>query len=284
MVCSFCRKSKTKAKINFQNGHWICSLCSQYYSGPSALLEKEIDYVNSDFFYKVKKIIKSCPKIFLILGYLIGPLLPNFKLQIWKQVKTLNKNPNSKIINLGSGTSDYGENVLNVDIVYYKNTDLISDISDLPVEDEQFDLVILTEVIEHLEEPTRVINESFRILKQGGIVIITSPFMIGFHASPNDFQRFTIPGIKQLLHQFEVLEVKSYGPTGSLLWILQEWLALWFSFSSKKLHVLFVLVFMVLTSPLKLIDLILNWNSNSSNIASTYYVLARKSKTNYNLE
>jgi SAM-dependent methyltransferase len=228
------------------------------------------------FFYKVKNWVKQSPKLFLIIGYLLGPLLPVFQIKVNQRIAHARKRENFIGINLGSGTSNYGQDIINVDFFSYKNVDFVADILKLPLKEEQFDLAILTEVVEHVPDPYGLIREIHRVLKPGGELIITSPFMIGFHGSPNDFQRFTFQGLKQLLSAFTIVDYKSYGPTGSMLWIFQEWCALWFSFGNKTAHTVWVLFFMFITSPLKILDLVLNANSNSSNIASTFLVIARK--------
>lgn len=61
----------------------------------------------------------------------------------------------------------------------------------IPVEDNSFDTLLLTEVLEHLEEPMDVLKECFRVLKKGGKLIATMPFLYPVHADPYDFQRWT---------------------------------------------------------------------------------------------
>jgi SAM-dependent methyltransferase len=61
----------------------------------------------------------------------------------------------------------------------------------IPVSDNQYDWVILCEVLEYLSDSSTVIDECIRILKPGGKFVITAPFLNGIHADPNDFQRWT---------------------------------------------------------------------------------------------
>ena len=65
----------------------------------------------------------------------------------------------------------------------------------LPFPSNSFDTVLLMNVLEHLQEPTKLLNESFRVLKPGGKLIGIVPFMFPYHADPEDFQRFTHEGI-----------------------------------------------------------------------------------------
>lgn len=62
--------------------------------------------------------------------------------------------------------------------------DIISDISHIPVENESFDAVLCTEVLEHLPYPILAISEFERILKKGGVLLITAPFASLTHFAP----------------------------------------------------------------------------------------------------
>lgn len=276
-ICIKCKAFGRVSEMLESQVNLTCPLCGYQYQ-----IKSDIEYViqnpvlPSDFLDQIKKIFKKSPLLYQVIGIIIGPLLPNFQFRVRRIVKSLIKNREIVGINLGSGTSHFDNSILNVDFTAHQNVKMVADISDLPFNDSVFDLAILTEVIEHAENPSKLISEVARILKRDGTLILTSPFMIGYHASPDDFQRFTISGLRKLLSEFRIVETRSYGPTGSLLWIFQEWCALWFSFGNRKLHTIFVGVFMLLTSPLKILDFLLSKNSNCSGVASTYFVVAKK--------
>jgi SAM-dependent methyltransferase len=65
-------------------------------------------------------------------------------------------------------------------------------------------------VLEHLEEPERGIAEAYRLLKPGGHVILTAPFIWWIHEAPRDFFRYSPFGLRYLLEEagFEVVEVQ----------------------------------------------------------------------------
>lgn len=68
---------------------------------------------------------------------------------------------------------------------------VISDIASLPLSDNYFDVIICTEVLEHVSDTYRAVKEIGRVLKRGGKVIITTPFSYQLHEEPLDFVRLT---------------------------------------------------------------------------------------------
>jgi len=67
---------------------------------------------------------------------------------------------------------------------HYGKIDYVGDITTIPVEDDHFDCVICTEVLEHIPEPERAIKEFARILKREGILVLTAPLGSGIHMAP----------------------------------------------------------------------------------------------------
>ena len=63
--------------------------------------------------------------------------------------------------------------------------DIISDIINIPVQSKSFDAIMCIEVFEHLPEPAKAVREFSRILKKGGILIITAPFCSITHFAPH---------------------------------------------------------------------------------------------------
>ncbi len=65
--------------------------------------------------------------------------------------------------------------------------DLVSDITAIPTPDASFDAVLCTEVIEHVPDPIAALRELTRLLKPGGRLILTAPFVSNTHFSPYHF-------------------------------------------------------------------------------------------------
>jgi SAM-dependent methyltransferase len=77
--------------------------------------------------------------------------------------------------------------------------DIIGDSMALPIKDSLADIVFTSQVIEHVPDPFSMIRECFRILKPGGILILTGPFYGPLHEEPYDFFRFTKYGLEHLM-------------------------------------------------------------------------------------
>lgn len=85
--------------------------------------------------------------------------------------------------------------------------------SEFPLQDGSFDSVLCTEVLEHVPDPRLHVSEAARVLKKGGRILLTTPFIWPIHDEPHDYQRFTHYGLKMLLGQagFEEIEITSFG-------------------------------------------------------------------------
>ena len=82
--------------------------------------------------------------------------------------------------------------------------DVEADLRDMPFETGSLDGMIVTEVLEHCEQPFDAIKEVHRVLKPGGLLLTTSPFFWPWHGNEEykDFWRFTADGWRLLLKDF----------------------------------------------------------------------------------
>jgi len=74
----------------------------------------------------------------------------------------------------------------------------VSDICNIPVDASRFDIVVCAQVLEHLNDPSAAFKEFSRILKPGGLLILTTNFLFPIHGAPYDFFRFTSFGLQSL--------------------------------------------------------------------------------------
>jgi len=77
--------------------------------------------------------------------------------------------------------------------------DFLGDACRIPVRAGVVDIVFATQVIEHVPEPHQMLKEFKRVLKPGGILILSGPMFWPLHEEPYDFYRFTKHGFARLL-------------------------------------------------------------------------------------
>jgi SAM-dependent methyltransferase len=87
------------------------------------------------------------------------------------------------------------------------------DLTALPFDEGQFDFCVSDQVLEHLTDPFAAVAESFRVVKPGGYVVITTCFMNELHLDPVDFWRFTPAALELLCKPYgaEIVEVGGWG-------------------------------------------------------------------------
>jgi SAM-dependent methyltransferase len=67
----------------------------------------------------------------------------------------------------------------------------------LPLPHDQFDLVLSTQVLEHVANPGLYLDEALRVLKPGGRLVLSTHGIMVWHPDPNDFWRWTCEGLQQ---------------------------------------------------------------------------------------
>lgn len=80
-----------------------------------------------------------------------------------------------------------------------------------PVPDRAADLVLCTEVLEHVEDSSAFLAEMFRCTAPGGTAILTVPFAARWHFIPRDFWRFTPASLKLLLEKAGFADVRVHA-------------------------------------------------------------------------
>ncbi len=101
----------------------------------------------------------------------------------------------------------------------YRTLDAVADLSALPFQDGAFDAAINIVVLEHTQDPARVIAELARVLRPGGRLLLIAPHAWEVHQSPNDFFRFTRHGLS-LLFERANLTPSQIDPIGGYFTLL----------------------------------------------------------------
>jgi SAM-dependent methyltransferase len=131
------------------------------------------------------------------------------------------------VLDAGSGTAPYRELFAHCSYsttdwensIYdeSRQADYIGSLESLPVPDGAFDVVVLTEVLEHVEEPVAALTELRRVLRSGGRLWMTTPMVWQLHEEPYDFYRYTSHGLRSLLGRSGFAEIDVQPLSGYFL-------------------------------------------------------------------
>lgn len=101
---------------------------------------------------------------------------------------------------------------ITVNISEEAKPDVLGSIYETGLPDNCADVVVCTEVFEHLEHPLLAMKEILRILKSGGTFIGSTPFLFKIHGDPDDYFRYTESAIRKVfLSSFSTVEVYPMG-------------------------------------------------------------------------
>ena len=135
---------------------------------------------------------------------------------------------NQKTLDVGCGTALYGKyfpNRVTLDTAARPGipVDIIGDAHDLKeIQDSSFDVILCTEVLEHLHTPEKALGEFMRVLKPGGLLLLTTRFIYPLHDVPGDYFRYTKYGLRHLLHDWEIVEFREEAGTMETLAVLYQ--------------------------------------------------------------
>lgn len=96
-----------------------------------------------------------------------------------------------------------GKPYLGCDMRAGPGVDRIEDVSDIGLADESAGTILCIETFEHVFEVRRAFDEVFRVLKPGGILLITSPLNFRIHGYPDDYWRMTPSCLKRMMRPYE---------------------------------------------------------------------------------
>jgi len=119
------------------------------------------------------------------------------------------------ILSIGNGTGGLIFNQLKqknkfvlweTDVYMTPERMFISDIQQLPIPSESVDVILTEGVLEHVMNPHMAVSEIHRVLKPGGLVMSTTPFILGVHMPTSDYMRFSRLGLIKLFDKFNPIE------------------------------------------------------------------------------
>ena len=156
---------------------------------------------------------------------MIGDLVARFYDQ------SIGEHATGNLIDLGCGKvplyGTYRDHVSSITCVDWaaptdgtNHLDSICNLADhLPFNDEEFQTVILSDVLEHIPEPQLLWSELARLLSPGGKILMNTPFLHCLHEQPHDYYRFTDHALRRFAEAngFEVVLLEPLGGTPEVL-------------------------------------------------------------------
>lgn len=114
--------------------------------------------------------------------------------------------PGQAVLDVGCGEKPYlphfsgvASSYVGLDVHAGEHVDVVADADVLPFDDGSFDVVVSTQMLEHVPDPARVVSEAHRVLRPGGVLLLSTHGTTLYHPVPTDFWRWTQEGLEKLL-------------------------------------------------------------------------------------
>lgn len=131
------------------------------------------------------------------------------------------------VVDVGCGERPYEElfdghcaEYVGVDSRDGPRVDVVAGGEALPFEDDRFDCAICTQLLEHADDPTAVVAELRRVLRPGGLALVSTHGVIRYHPNPDDYWRWTHTGLARLFEEageWASVDVYPNGGTASAI-------------------------------------------------------------------
>jgi SAM-dependent methyltransferase len=195
-------------------------------------------------------------------------------------------NENDRVLDVGCGLKPYRSLFKNLEYIGIdieggghddraKHVDKYYDGISIPYENASCGVVICTQVLEHASDPEALINEIARVLKPGGVVLFSMPFIYPEHEEPYDFRRYTKFEHMRILEKsgFKDIRIKKttgfFGTFGQLL-VIFIYESIYFKASILK-TLLSIFVF----APMQMVSLLFDKIFNQAGPTMDYVITAK---------
>jgi len=191
------------------------------------------------------------------------------------EIFTYKENPEYLVLNIGGGPRREDSNVLNLNIDVFPNVEVVGDAHNLPFESNSMNSVMIAAVLEHVQDPPKVVEEIYRVLKYGGYVYSETPFLQHFHGYPSHFQNFTLIGHDYLFRKFKKIESgPTNGPISTILILILNLVE--DTIDNKYVRKIVMYVIASVLYPFKYLDRFNKNKKNAFKLANGVYYLGQK--------
>ena len=145
---------------------------------------------------------------------------------------------------------------------------------------ESFDYVISMSMLEHTQRPWCVMAEIGKVLKPGGYLYLSVPWIYPLHGEPHDYWRFSVPCLSKLARDAGLIEVESgseISSHGALYEFLKAYLSEALSFNNDVVYYMVDYVMTWMLFPLGLLELLFRLGKRRNYFTDCIvYIVARK--------
>lgn len=130
------------------------------------------------------------------------------------------------VLDIGSGGANQDHlfpSRTTFDVDPERRPSVVGDAQEMPFADNSYEVILCSEVLEHIPDPPKAISEMYRVLAPGGLLILTTRFVYPVHDAPGDYWRFTPYALRYLFCKWEIIDedVES-GPFSTIAVLLQR--------------------------------------------------------------
>ena len=223
----------------------------------------------------LKSIVRRAKEIYFkemftprLLGLFINPYYFSRK-GLYNGIKSNKNYLKGELLDFGCGAKPYQtlidvENYIGLDIENSSHNhenekiDVYYDGLTIPFPDNTFDSYFSSQVLEHVPNSTGILQEVYRVMKHGGHLLVTVPFVWDEHETPYDFNRWTSFGIKELFSQnnFEIIKLEK--SSNYIETIFQTWNAYIYQFVFPKNQYTSLILTSLFIAPITLLGIVLS--------------------------
>lgn len=186
----------------------------------------ETKFINTPQGYKASKDPKNVS--------ISSRIIANIQGRVYEKI--IKKHASGLLLDLGCGNVPlygmYKDQIIDNICIDWGNSlhknvflDLETDLNTkIPLDSEQFDTILITDVLEHIGKPELLMSEMTRLLKPNGKLILTVPFLYWLHEQPHDYFRYTEFALQMFCQENDLLIIE-LAPYGGALEVILDILA-----------------------------------------------------------
>jgi len=270
-VCPACQ-----GELDFGSSAAICGVCAASYEIRAGKIYFDPVPGRDDGLDQLKARLKKwLGKYYYTIG--VDVIAPDYPVNYRKLILERLNPEHQIVIDVGCGNRRVHEDIICLDLFDYEEVDIVCDAHRLPFARGSVDGLVTRYLFEHIADCHAIVTGFDACTRPGGMGVHLVPFLYPFHASPQDFHRFTHEGAGFLFKGWDVVEQRNVtGPATLLLLCLIEFVSTALSFGKGKLRKYFYLCLCLFLFPVKYLDVFFVANKNFITLAPTLLTVVRK--------